>query len=79
MDYALESEVFIPCDPGLTTTLEGFYLITNQDIDPEQISASQFWPLKIRICNEVTGFINEYDESLLVLDGVPFEVLIRDP
>lgn len=79
MYYEPEFEVFIPCYPGLTTTLDNFYLITDRDIDPEQISASQFWPLKIRICNEVAGFINDYDESLLVRNGVPFEVLIRDP
>ena len=76
MYYEPEFEVFIPCDPGITSTLDNFYLITDQDIDPEQITASQFWPLKIRICNEVAGFINEYDESLLVPLGVPAQITL---
>ena len=77
MYYGPAFEVFIPCDSGMTTTLDSFYLITDQDIDPEQITASQFWPLEIRICNEVAGFINEDDESLLVPHGIPSQITIR--
>ncbi len=79
MYFSYEFETVVFCDAGETITLDTFYLVTDQNIDTNKFAVSkQYWPLKIRICNEVAGYINEYNESLLVHHGIPFDVFIQN-